>query len=92
MFELPRPQFIQPPPLSEALEGVLDRTSSPAKNQELRKLTLQPLAPTNQRDGKAVGFFDQGLKTGATLLMTPIVTGGAVLAYYGVSAIVRRYR
>jgi hypothetical protein len=51
MFSTPRPQFITP------------QSPLPAASK-LKELALEPLKPTGQRPGHAVGFFEQGVLIG----------------------------
>ena len=69
MFSAPRPQFItSPAPLP-----------SPA---QLKELALQPLKPTGQRPGHAIGFFEQGvfLGLGSTALVVLPLLGWSVFS------------
>jgi len=75
MFSIPRPQYITPisptlAPISQIIEG-----SDKVSTKEIRKLALEPLEPTGQGKGEAIGFFEQGIITGATVMFGIVVPG-----------------
>lgn len=87
MFQVPRAQIATQSSMTKLLQkGTPTRLLQHLSN--LTKSVESPLPPTQQREGKAVGFFEQGLLTGAAVLATPILTAFGVLAYVGLS----RYR
>lgn len=90
MFSVAEPHIVLPSELSATLEIALS-SSSVAKAPGLRQLALAPLAPTGQGSGKVVGFFDQGLITGATILLTPVVGGVTVAGYLCARFAIRRW-
>ncbi len=84
MFSIATPQFVQPSELTQKLEAMRKEGNSEKSQRNLfRELADAPLPPNDQRDGKVVGFFDQGLMTGASVLLTPVVVGLAVASFYG---------
>ena len=88
MFEVPRPQFIQPAgKQSETLHKVLAGTEP---SLGLHNLAVTPLPAVNRRPGKVIGFFEQGLLTGVVALMIPVMTSAVILGYYGVRVAQRR--
>ena len=90
MFEVPRPQIIQSnSPTSEMLRRALTAINP---DFELHTMAVAPLPALNRRPGKAVGFFEQGLLTGMTVLMVLVVSSALVLGYYGISMAQRRMR
>jgi hypothetical protein len=68
MFSISRPQFItaQADPLL-SLEDDADTV------KKLRKLALTPLKPTGQSEGSSIGFFEQGLLSGAAVIIGVIL-------------------
>ena len=76
MFSTASPQFVEPSELSQKLgEGSVIENAEKSQSVVLSKMALEPLPPNDQRDGKVVGFFDQGLITGAAVLLVPAVSG-----------------
>jgi len=89
MFTIARPAFATPDAESVKLRKALDNTQGA---RHLRAETLEKLSKTGQREGKAVGFFDQGLLVGVGMYVMPVVAGLGVLGFYGVKAGMRRLR
>ena len=84
-LSLPRPQYITSPPssLSPVSQILTFNKDSKISSKDLRKLSLAPLKPTGQAPGKAIGFFEQGIVTGASLLfgiVLPLTLVGTWLA------------
>lgn len=92
MFSTPRPQYVKSSELSHRLQEAVTGHSSKSQSSLLREMVSHPLPPDGQRDGKIVGFFDQGLITGATIVLTPVLTGIAVLGYYAIRFGLRRIK
>ena len=91
MFSVPRPEFINYSARTGAVAKVLDGVEADAE-RKLREEAQKPLAPTGQRPGKAIGFFEQGLLVGATVLMTTTITGLALTGFYVIPKLIRRGR
>ena len=91
MFSKPRPEYINFTSVSTTIGDVLD-SSEPELSQRLREEAEKPLPPTGQRAGKAIGFFEQGLLTGVTILATTTVTSVALVGIYMVPKLIRKLR
>ena len=93
MFSVPRPEFINFSVRSAAVAKVLDGAEANADaERKLREGGQKPLPPTGQRPGKAIGFFEQGLFVGATVLTTTTMTGLAIAGFYVIPKLMRRVR
>lgn len=44
---------------------------------------VQPLKPTGQKSGTSIGFFDQGILTGLTFFVLPVLATTCYLTYLG---------
>jgi hypothetical protein len=100
MFTKARPQFVLPEadsgfPISQlflSTEG--KEKDSNASRKTIRGMALAPLKPTGQGKGEAIGFFEQGLLLGGTLLLTtviPMITYGAwIVGKKGLQALAKR--
>ena len=83
MFSTATPQFVEPSELSKQLTIASKAANAPHfKTLLLKEMTLKALPPDDQREGKVVGFFDQGLITGGTILLAPVIGGLTVATYY----------
>lgn len=76
MFSVARPQFVRDPPgvlqkADELLSGGPNKGGVTAS--ALREAATRPLAPVKQSSNKAVGFFEQGILTGAALYLSIIL-------------------
>lgn len=76
MFSVARPQFVRKPAAAvqkadELLSGGPNKGGATAS--ALREAATRPLAPLKQSDNKAVGFFEQGILTGAALYLSIIL-------------------
>ncbi|KAL1858225.1 hypothetical protein Daus18300_009971 [Diaporthe australafricana] len=76
MFSAARPQFVRAPPAvlqkaDELLSGGPNKGGVTAS--ALREAATRPLAPVKQSSNKAVGFFEQGILTGAALYLSIIL-------------------
>ena len=91
MFSVPRPEYINYLARTGAVANVLDGAEADAE-RKLREEAQKPLPPTGQRPGKAIGFFEQGLLVGATVLTTTTITGLALVGYYMIPKLIRRGR
>lgn len=52
-------------------------------------LALEPLPPSDQRKGGAIGFFEQGLFTGGLTIILPVVAVAVTGLFFGVRQGVR---
>lgn len=87
MFSQPAPQFLAATEVTKRLSMTFGaRHSRTNWSSILTDLQSIPLPTDDRRDGKVVGFFDQGLLTGASLLLTPVVGGLVIASWYGVRA------
>jgi len=91
MFSKPRPEYINFTSISKTIGDLLD-TGDAKAGRKLREEAQKSLPPTGQRAGKAIGFFEQGLLTGVTILATTTITGVAVVGIYLVPKLIRRLR
>jgi hypothetical protein len=91
MFSVPRPEFINFPARSIAVAKALDG-EEPDVERKLREEAQKALPPTGQPPGRAVGFFEQGLVTGATILATSTIAGLVIVGYYVLPKVIRRLR
>jgi hypothetical protein len=73
MFSVPRPQYIIPSPASLLPASQILDGSSKVAAKEIRKLAFTPLKSTGQGKGEAIGFFEQGIITGASILFGVVV-------------------
>ncbi|KAG8159435.1 hypothetical protein KVR01_011096 [Diaporthe batatas] len=76
MFSVARPQFVRKPAAAlhkadELLSGGPNKGGVTAA--ALREAATKPLAPVKQSSNKGVGFFEQGLLTGAALYLSVIL-------------------
>lgn len=76
MFSVARPQFVQKPAAAlhkadELLSGGPNKGGVTAA--ALREAAVKPLAPVKQSSNKGVGFFEQGILTGAALYLSIIL-------------------
>ncbi|KAK7749728.1 hypothetical protein SLS53_000307 [Cytospora paraplurivora] len=74
MFSVPRPQFVEKPPIAfQKAEELLLGSSKAVTTSTLREAAVKPLPPKNQSDNKAIGFFEQGFLTGAGVILTLVL-------------------
>jgi hypothetical protein len=91
MFSIPRPEYITFPARSDTIAKALDGDGRDSE-RKLREEAQKALPPTGQPPGRAVGFFEQGLLTGATILAASTVAGLAMAGYFILPKLVRRLR
>jgi hypothetical protein len=91
MFQTPSPQFINFTHRSTLLAQTLEGSDHEAF-RKLREDAQLPLPSMKQPVGGQIGFFEQGLLTGVSVLATSTVASVALLSFYGVPAIMRRLR
>lgn len=83
MFSVPRPQFVEKPPaVFQKVEELLSGSSMKVTTSTLREAAVQPLPPTKQSDNKAIGFFEQGFFTGATILLSVVLPAVGYSTYF----------
>jgi hypothetical protein len=78
MFSVSRPQFVSSPSSKskypKSATNILSfKEEDKISIKEIRKETLEPLKPTGQGKGEAIGFFEQGLITGGIVLLGVVV-------------------
>lgn len=74
MFSVPRPQFVErAPEVFQKAEELLSGSSRKATAATLREAAVEPLPPMRVSDNKAVGFFEQGLFTGASVMLSVVL-------------------
>lgn len=81
MFSNSRPQFIEAPKgvAEQAMKAMVG--SDKAAEAEIRLLSIQPLPASDQAAGKAIGFFEQGLLLGASILFFVVLPFGSYLSW-----------
>lgn len=87
MFSAPRPQYVEKPPsdfqiVEGLLSGSIGKTNNTVTTAMLRETAIKPLPPTRQSENKAVGFFESGLLTGASIYLSMILPVLGLTAYY----------
>jgi hypothetical protein len=92
MFTVSRPQYIQLSPdslilglalASGASKGPDSYTGMAVSGSSIRKLAMAPLPPLKQPAGKAIGFFEQGLRSGAVALVGVLAAVGYGIWIFG---------
>lgn len=74
MFSVARPQFVEKPPANfQKAEDLLSGSSKKVTMSTLREAAVKPLPPTKQSENKAIGFFEQGLFTGAGIILSVVI-------------------
>ena len=80
-FSQPRPQYSLPPSAHlSVLDSILDQPNSKDTVRKLRRIAVEPLTPTGQPLGRAIGFFEQGILIGLGLFLivsVPLVGFGS---------------
>lgn len=84
MFSVPRPQFVEKPPaVFRKVEELLSGSSkSTVTTSTLREAAIKPLPPTKQSNNTAVGFFEQGLLTGAGIILSIVLPAVGYSTYF----------
>jgi hypothetical protein len=62
------------------VQVILDNNTS--KADTLWREAIAPLAPTKQRPGFKIGFFEQGIITGGLITLASLVATVSTLGYY----------
>ena len=91
LFSSETPEFIHPSSRSILLQEALDGVNA-ASRQRIREQTLRALTPMGQPPGYAIGFFEQGLLVGATILGASTVMSLALVGAYAIPAVMKRLR
>ncbi|CAO2653587.1 Nn.00g029980.m01.CDS01 [Neocucurbitaria sp. VM-36] len=91
MFSVPKPIYTVQTQSSKRINDAL-RTKNGAWLSMFQNQVSTKLPGTSQRDGKVVGFFDQGLITGVMLILAPVVGGVVVTSFYGIRMGLRMMR
>jgi hypothetical protein len=86
MFSLPKPEYISYGAKEVVLSKVLDDNDA-TEAALLRKAAENLDVKVKQPAGNAIGFFEQGIILGGSLLLTTIIAGNVVVWRYGVPAI-----
>ncbi|KUI71133.1 Aldehyde dehydrogenase, dimeric NADP-preferring [Cytospora mali] len=83
MFSVPRPQFVErPPDVFRKVEELLYGTSKEVTVSTLRDSAAKPLPPTKQSDNNGVGFFEQGIITGVSIMASIIIPAVGYSTYF----------
>jgi len=92
MFTVSRPQYIQlqsdslilgPALAAGGPKGPDIYTGVGVTASSIRKLAMAPLPPLKQPAGKAIGFFEQGLISGAVTILAVLAAIGYGIWIYG---------
>jgi hypothetical protein len=87
MFSIPAAEFVGSDESSGRLAQVLYSEGEGGKVQ-----CEETLPPTDQPQGGAIGFFEQGLLTGGVILLTGVIGTATLLGIYAVPAVMKRLR
>lgn len=89
MFSVPRPQIVEKlPAVFQKVEDLLFTGDGKGKGKgkvatsTLRAVAVKPLPPTGQSDNKAVGFFEEGVLTGAGIYLSIILPAVGYGTYF----------
>ena len=91
MFSVPKPEFIRYNANTSRAHNLLDKNDvkeAQRYRQEAESLDVR----VNQPAGKAIGFFEQGILLGISIVLTTVVATNVVFWRYGVPAVIRRMR
>ncbi|THW04486.1 aldehyde dehydrogenase PutA [Aureobasidium pullulans] len=91
MFSVPKADCIAGDSASRSLASIF-RAEAKAWSDVYEKQITSSLAPTRQKAGKVVGFFDQGLITGFVVFWVPVIASAVVGSGYGIRAGIRMTR
>ncbi|KAL2025257.1 hypothetical protein VTO58DRAFT_103482 [Aureobasidium pullulans] len=91
MFSVPKADCIARDSASRSLASTF-RAEAKAWSDVYEKQITSSLAPTRQKAGKVVGFFDQGLITGFVVFWIPVIASAVVGSGYGIRAGMRMMR
>lgn len=91
MFSVPKADCIAGDSASRSLASTF-RAEAKAWSDVYEKQITSSLAPTRQKAGKVVGFFDQGLITGFVVFWVPVIASAVVGSGYGIRAGMRMMR
>ncbi|KAH9883343.1 Aldehyde/histidinol dehydrogenase [Xylariomycetidae sp. FL2044] len=73
MFSVGRPQYVEPPAGAFAEAEKLLEGARGVNASSIRKLAVQPLKPTGQGSNWGIGFFEQGILIGASIMLTVVI-------------------
>jgi hypothetical protein len=91
MFSIPKPEFIQYGDKSSRAHRMLDEND--AKEAKKFRQEAESLdTKVNQPAGKAIGYFEQGILLGFSIVLTTVIAGNVAIWRYGLPAVVRRMR
>lgn len=92
MFQVPRPQFAVQSPSSGHLARVLRGENGKELTKSVIEAPFQPLTSTRQALQMAkVGFFEQGILIGLTIVGSPILIALGTGTYYFGGYCIRRF-
>lgn len=94
MFSVPHPEFVDTAHsrISEHLTALLPGGTHQSTSSVTKLSQVTQLKPLNEPQGGAIGFFEQGLITGGSLLLGSIVVGTVTVIRYGYPYLVRMVR
>jgi hypothetical protein len=76
MFSVPRPEHVNFSAESRMLTSLL-QASDQAASKAIKEKVLVSLPSINEPDGKSLGFFEQGIIIGFSLVLTTVVASAA---------------
>lgn len=89
MFSSPSPEYITQSSEHPLLSQLLDEHSNEATSK-INGATSASLLPISEPAGKAVGFFEQGLLSGAAIAAVSAITAVGIMIKLLGPAVVRR--
>ncbi|KAJ9144529.1 aldehyde dehydrogenase family 3 member b1 [Pleurostoma richardsiae] len=81
-FTLPKPQYVLPPRQSQLLDGILLEPTPLLLAQLDDEVRARLPEVKRLKNGRDIGFFDQGVITGGILVISTVVTCASLLVYY----------
>lgn len=93
MFSVAQPEYLSVSAESQRLATFIDQSNSDAGKTSAVKLLNSPslaLPPMNEPVGGAIGYFEQGIITGGSILLSTLVLSAVVTKVYLFPALLRR--
>ena len=84
LFSLPKAVFVKPPKDDKLLRDLLSNPKAHSISSILSTKTSPPIAAFKRVEGRAdIGFFNQGIVTGAVMFLSTVALVGGCGCYYG---------
>jgi hypothetical protein len=93
MFSVAHPEYLSISAESQRLASFIDQSNSDARSTSIIKLldsVSLALPPMNEPVGGAIAFFEQGLITGGSILLSTFVMGAVLAKVYLVPVLLPR--